>query len=480
MQIFTNNISTTVNTLLTAGATTLIVDDATGMPSPTGAEYFLLTLFSLNGNGQEDTWEIVKVTSRSGNSLTIVRAQEGTTAVEWAVATTCQMRATAGSFDAKANAADLTNVDNTSDVNKPISTLQQTALDAKQATLVSSTNIKSINGISLLGSGDLTVGSNIVRSSQTGTYTVLLADNSKLIDWSGSSDNTLSFTAVATLGSGWFCYVRNSGTADLTLNPSGVEQIDGLTTFKMYPGESRLIQCDGSILRSIVLSAFSKTFTASGTFTKPPGYKQFGGLLWSGGGGGSRNTESTGAGGGGGCMPITVSESSIGTTESITIGTGGAGRTVSTGAGSAGGNSTAFGLTINGGGGGGTTTGAAGGSVSTAGTADASEAANGFEGTNSTSNVARSAVYGGGGGGYVSGGAGTAGGDSAYGGAGGGGVAAGSAAAGGTSVFGGNGGAGSDSSTASSGTAPGGGGGAGRNNNGGNGARGELQIWGIT
>jgi len=52
----------------------------------------------------------------------------------------------------------LGNVDNTSDVNKPISSATQTALNAKQATLVSATNIKTINGSSILGSGDLVVG----------------------------------------------------------------------------------------------------------------------------------------------------------------------------------------------------------------------------------------------------------------------------------------------------------------------------------
>jgi hypothetical protein len=51
----------------------------------------------------------------------------------------------------------LSNVDNTSDVNKPISTATQTALNGKQNTLISSTNIKTINGNSLLGSGDLTI-----------------------------------------------------------------------------------------------------------------------------------------------------------------------------------------------------------------------------------------------------------------------------------------------------------------------------------
>lgn len=51
----------------------------------------------------------------------------------------------------------LGNVDNTSDLNKPISTATSTALSGKQATLVSGTNIKTINGTSVLGSGDITI-----------------------------------------------------------------------------------------------------------------------------------------------------------------------------------------------------------------------------------------------------------------------------------------------------------------------------------
>ena len=48
-------------------------------------------------------------------------------------------------------------VDNTSDANKPISSATQTALDAKQATLVSGTNIKTINSTTILGSGNISV-----------------------------------------------------------------------------------------------------------------------------------------------------------------------------------------------------------------------------------------------------------------------------------------------------------------------------------
>lgn len=51
----------------------------------------------------------------------------------------------------------LGNVDNTSDVNKPISTATQSALNGKQDTLVSGTNIKTINSNTLLGSGDVVI-----------------------------------------------------------------------------------------------------------------------------------------------------------------------------------------------------------------------------------------------------------------------------------------------------------------------------------
>jgi hypothetical protein len=52
---------------------------------------------------------------------------------------------------------DLNLVDNTADVDKPISTATQTALDAKQITLVSGSNISTINGLSILSGTPLVV-----------------------------------------------------------------------------------------------------------------------------------------------------------------------------------------------------------------------------------------------------------------------------------------------------------------------------------
>jgi hypothetical protein len=51
----------------------------------------------------------------------------------------------------------LGNVDNTADADKPVSSATQTALNAKQDTLVNQSNLKSINGTSLLGSGNIEI-----------------------------------------------------------------------------------------------------------------------------------------------------------------------------------------------------------------------------------------------------------------------------------------------------------------------------------
>ena len=63
----------------------------------------------------------------------------------------------------------LNNVENTTDANKPISSATQTALDAKQATLVSGTNIKTINSTSILGAGNIAISSAVAWGGVTGT-----------------------------------------------------------------------------------------------------------------------------------------------------------------------------------------------------------------------------------------------------------------------------------------------------------------------
>jgi hypothetical protein len=101
-------------------------------------------------------------------------------------------------------AVGLGSVDNTSDLNKPISTATQSALDTKQATLVSGTNIRTINGASVLGSGDLVV---------SGGVTINNNSNNNLVTASGTA-NTLDGEGALTFN-GTTLNVNTTGSLDL-------------------------------------------------------------------------------------------------------------------------------------------------------------------------------------------------------------------------------------------------------------------------
>lgn len=112
----------------------------------------------------------------------------------------------------------LSNVDNTSDVNKPISSATQTALDAKQATLVSGTNIKTINGTSVLGSGDITISSGGVSDGDKGDITVSGSGSV----W--SIDNSAVTNAKVATG------IDAAKIADGTVSNAEFQYIGGLTS----------------------------------------------------------------------------------------------------------------------------------------------------------------------------------------------------------------------------------------------------------
>lgn len=88
----------------------------------------------------------------------------------------------------------LGNVDNTSDANKPVSTATQTALNSKQDTLVSGTNIKTINTVSLLGSSDISLPT--TSSTDTFTNKRITSRVSSITSSATPSVDTDSFDAV--------------------------------------------------------------------------------------------------------------------------------------------------------------------------------------------------------------------------------------------------------------------------------------------
>jgi hypothetical protein len=81
-QLYTNNAETILAGSLNSSATTIILASSSGaaFPSLTAGDYFLGTIYELNGAGIEINHEIVKVTARVADTLTVVRAFDNTTA----------------------------------------------------------------------------------------------------------------------------------------------------------------------------------------------------------------------------------------------------------------------------------------------------------------------------------------------------------------------------------------------------------------
>lgn len=93
-RLFANNAKSTLSSSLTNVATSFSVQAGAGarFPSPSGGDYFLVTL----ENAAATTREIVKVTARSSDTFTIVRAQEGYSGTAFASGDTVDARVTAG------------------------------------------------------------------------------------------------------------------------------------------------------------------------------------------------------------------------------------------------------------------------------------------------------------------------------------------------------------------------------------------------
>ena len=148
--LFTNNAATGLVSPITSSATTLTVNGGSGtlFPNPTGGNYFMITLIS-SGSGN---MEIVQCTARSGDTFTIVRAQEGTTAQSFAVGDSVQLRITAGSLQTFANPVVVNSVAAGTGIGVSSSTGNVT---------ISNTGVTNINA-----------GSGISVSANTGTVTI--------------------------------------------------------------------------------------------------------------------------------------------------------------------------------------------------------------------------------------------------------------------------------------------------------------------
>ena len=98
--LFTNNATGTLAGSYSSGATaiTLTAGQGAKFPSPSGGDYFMLTIVDNLNN-----IEIVKVTAKATDTFTVVRGQEGTAARALGAGEIVGLRVTAGALDALKN-----------------------------------------------------------------------------------------------------------------------------------------------------------------------------------------------------------------------------------------------------------------------------------------------------------------------------------------------------------------------------------------
>ena len=201
-QLFVNNFSATVAQTFGAADQYLYLNSAAGLPALTGGNHLVLTLFRKVGI-VESGHEVIKVTAITDNMLTVERAVEGAAATLFNVGDHVEARVTAAALGAKADLDSPTFTGTVGGITAAMVGAQPAGnyatgggtatgtntgdqdLSGKQDVLVSGASIKTVNGESLLGSGDISAGNPEIKTP-TNTSPVQGATN---------IENTVTLTA---------------------------------------------------------------------------------------------------------------------------------------------------------------------------------------------------------------------------------------------------------------------------------------------
>lgn len=298
--LFKNNAASTLAGSITNVAVTANLSAGTGalFPNPNTAtdEYFVLTLTD-QATGLLN--EIVHVTARSGDTITMVRAQEGTTALAWSAGDLATMLYTAGTAEVFSQELD-------SAVAGGIFLADTGVANAIEITFPAFiTSAESIEGapvrISLAADN---TGATIVSVVGDADYPLLNPDGSEMA--SGQLRQNSIITAVFSIGSGAY-------------------YLQSITGWPV-PERGRHVINSGSSTYAVPATANWWTVTATG-----------GG----GGGAGGDGTFAGGGGGAGGTAIIVMNAATAGTrTITYSVGAGGTGGVSSGGGETAGGTTT--------------------------------------------------------------------------------------------------------------------------------------------
>jgi len=107
----------------------------------------------------------------------------------------------------------------------------------------------SANASALAGTGIVAVGTVLSQSvpitAFNSSYTAGDTDRARMYNWTGAG-GVLTLPDPTLVGDNWFLYLRNSGSGQVAVTPTGSVQIDGTAPLPLQPGESAIIASDGT------------------------------------------------------------------------------------------------------------------------------------------------------------------------------------------------------------------------------------------
>jgi hypothetical protein len=233
--LYSNNATTSLSSGITNSATSITVGSVADFPSLSAGEYYFATL----ANVTNTKIEIVKVTSASSTTLTVVRGQDGTTAVAFDSGDNFQLRVTAATLDS----ATRTDVSITGG---SVSTATITDATASAKGLATAAQITKLDAIE--ASADVTDTTNVTTAGA-------------LMD-----SEVTNLAAVKAFDTTDYATAAQGTTADAALPKAGGAMTGAITTNSTFDG--RDVSVDGAKLDGIATSAnnYSLPVATSSTY----------------------------------------------------------------------------------------------------------------------------------------------------------------------------------------------------------------------
>lgn len=116
-------------------------------------------------------------------------------------------------------------------------------------TLQYGSTTSSANASALAGTGIVAVGTLLSQSVPITTfnsnYLAGVPDRAKMFNWTGAG-GTFTLPSAQLVGANWFCYLRNSGSGNVTATPTGLNTINDGASLSFQPSDSAIIASDGT------------------------------------------------------------------------------------------------------------------------------------------------------------------------------------------------------------------------------------------